>query len=65
MLHGQDGVVQEHPWSRVAHDGPDLLALCRTVAVDGAFGTGRLGFLKGTPIETGQCVLEECLAGWT
>ncbi len=30
------------------YDSPDLLTLCRTVAVDGAFSAGWLGFLKDT-----------------
>ncbi len=58
MLHGEDGVLEEHPSARVCHHFLDLVSLPDLVAVDLTGAALWLDFV-GTFFQTELCVLKE------
>jgi hypothetical protein len=61
VLYCQDRMPKQHPWTSVAHDGPDALSHLWPVAVDGALGARCLAFLKRALPEALPGIVLECL----
>ena len=59
---GQDGVVQEHAGTGIAHHLPYLLAHVRFVAMHGASGATGLVLAKAAMLQALNGIIQQCLA---
>lgn len=59
VLHGDDGVIPEHPWSSISHDFPDPFAFRWGIAVDDASGAEVLALPERTAVQPLMAVVEK------
>ena len=59
---GQDGVVQEHAGTGIAHHLPYLLAHCWLIAMHRASGATGLVLAKAAMLQSLEGIIQQCLA---